>query len=303
MTAAASDTWNQEAAAGVNILDFRFWIGRSGEVGMKHSVFVTLVGVLLVAGCGERPVVTPTTPLPTVTATTRPTATIAVTGTVEPTAVPTHTPTIPPTLLPTDGGIAPPTSGRLVLDNFEDIFIANADGSGLQQLTDNPGPEFDGHWSPDGTKIVYRDSTRGINQNDEIYVMQADGSEKTNLTNDPADDWGPAWSPDGAQIAFSSTRANGSLPQLFVMDANGNNVRQLTEREGEYPSWSPDGSQIVFMSQEPAGGSNYEIYVMNSDGSGLVRLTNSPGSDGWPVWSPDGAKIAFTPLTSTTTRL
>jgi Tol biopolymer transport system component len=68
----------------------------------------------------------------------------------------------------------------------------------------------------------------------------------------------------------------------------------LTEREGEYPSWSPDGSRIVFMSQEPAGNNNYEIYVMSSDGSGVTRLTDSPGSDGWPVWSPDGTKIGFT---------
>jgi TolB protein len=197
-------------------------------------------------------------------------------------------------ITPTVEEMAAPTNGRLVLDNFEDIFIANADGSGLQQLTDDPGAEFDGMLSPDGTKIVYRDSTRGVNENDEIYVMNVDGSGKTNLTNDPANDWGPAWSPDGRQIAFSSMRASGFLPQLFVMDADGGNVQQLTEREGEYPSWSPDGSRIVFMSQEPAGANNYEIYVINSDGSGATRLTNQSGSDGWPVWSPDGTTIAFT---------
>jgi TolB protein len=191
-------------------------------------------------------------------------------------------------------GIGAPVNGRLVLDNFEDIFIANADGSDLQQLTDDPGPEFDGMLSPDGTKIVYRDSTRGINQNDEIFVMNVDGSNKRNVTIDPADDWGPAWSPDGSQIAFNSTRVSGTLPQLFVMDEDGGNVRQLTEREGEYPSWSPDGRQIVFMSQEPAGANNYEIYVINSDGSGQTRLTDSPGHDGWAVWSPDGTMIAFT---------
>jgi Tol biopolymer transport system component len=256
-----------------------------------RNLFTSLLVLLLVA-CEARPVTTPTALLPAETETARPVATVEGRATMEVTAVPTETATVVPTVLPTAEEMAAPVDGRLVLDNFEDIFMANGDGSGLVQLTDEPGPEFDGMLSPDGTKIVYRDSTRGINMNDEIFVMNVDGSGKRNLSNDPADDWGPAWSPDGTQIAFSSTRG-GSLPQLFVMDGDGGNVRQLTEREGEYPSWSPDGSQLVFMSQEPAGANNYEIYVINSDGSGARRLTDSPGSDGWPVWSPDGRLIAF----------
>src|SRR5512142_2760400 len=111
--------------------------------------------------------------------------------------------------------------GRVVFDNGEDIYSANADGTGLRQLTTNPGPEFDPMWSPDGRRIVYRDSRRGINQDDEIYVMNADGSGQRDLTNSPSsDEWGPAWSPDGRQIAFNSTRASG-LPRLFVVRADG----------------------------------------------------------------------------------
>src|SRR5262249_40715658 len=117
--------------------------------------------------------------------------------------------------LGTPGASPPPLvlTGRIAFDDFADVYVANADGSGLVRLTSDPGPEFDPDWSPDGTKIAYRDSTRGINGDDEVFVMDADGSHKTNLTNNPANDWGPAWSPDGTRIAFNSARGEGGLPQ------------------------------------------------------------------------------------------
>ena len=89
-------------------------------------------------------------------------------------------------------------SGRIVFDDFEDVFAMDVDGSNVVRVAAEPGgPEFDGAWSPDGEWVVYRDSTRGINEDDEIFVARADGSERRNITNDPANDWGPDWSPDG----------------------------------------------------------------------------------------------------------
>jgi TolB protein len=179
--------------------------------------------------------------------------------------------------------------GRLVFSKNDDIWTGNADGSDQRRLTHRKGPEFDPSWSPDGSKITYRDSRRGINDNDEIYVMDADGSHQRNLTHSPDNEWSPAWSPDGSLIAYYSG-------QLYVMRPDGTHARGLTNVEGEYPAWSPDGKQIAFMSAQPnARGSNpnYDVAVVNRDGSGLHRLTYWPEEDGWPAWSPDGKWIAF----------
>jgi TolB protein len=182
-------------------------------------------------------------------------------------------------------------SGRIVTDDFEDLFAMDPDGSNVVALADDPdGPEFDGAWSPDGRWIVYRDSTRGINQNDEIYVVRADGTHRRNITNDPGNDWGPDWSPDGSTIVFNSNRAGGM--DGYLMEPDGSSVRQIDVNVWvEYPSFSPDGTEIAFMG---AIGSNYELYVANLASGAVRQLTDSPGHDAWPAWSPDGSTIAFT---------
>lgn len=178
----------------------------------------------------------------------------------------------------------------------EEVFTAAADGSHVRQLTDNAIPDFDPTWSPDGSAIAYRSQVD--EGDDEIYVMRADGSHPRNITNDPEVDWGPDWSPDGRCIAFNSGRVEGTDDlHGFLTDPGGREVTRISNAFIEYPAWSPDGTRIAFMSQmwDGAGG-NYEIFMVDADGSNLRRLTDNHVDDGWPAWSPDGTQIAFTSI-------
>ena len=172
-------------------------------------------------------------------------------------------------------------------DGNWEIYVMNADGSGVTNLTNNSDHDVAPAWSPDGKRIAFRSDRDG---NWEIYVMNADGSGVTRLTNDSARDSSPAWSPDGRRIAFRSDR-DGNW-EIYVMNADGSGVTNLTNDSAsdDFPGWSPDGKRIAFDSDRDG---NREIYVMNADGSGVTRLTNDSASDNSPAWSPEGRRIAF----------
>jgi Tol biopolymer transport system component len=180
-------------------------------------------------------------------------------------------------------------TGRIVFDNFEDVYAMNPDGSNVVTVAGAPGPEFDGAWSADGRWVVYRDSTRGTNNNDEIYIAAADGSSRRNLSNDPENDWGPDWSHDGSTIAFNSTR-DGAM-HGYLVKPDGSKLRRIASDAWiEYPSFSPDDSKLAFMG---VVGSDYSIYVIDLATAKVTNVTDFPGEEGWPVWSPDGSTIAF----------
>jgi len=99
----------------------------------------------------------------------------------------------------------------------------------------------------------------------------------------------PPQSGDGGdQIAFSSDRGGGE--EIYLVSADGSDLRQLTNGGGAYPAWSPDGMQIAFGSNRDG---NFKIDVMDLDGGEPVRLTDDPGMDLSSDWSPDDAQIAF----------
>jgi Tol biopolymer transport system component len=180
-------------------------------------------------------------------------------------------------------------TGRIVTDDFENVFAMDPDGTNTVILADAPGAEFDGGWSPDGRFVAYRDSTRGLNEDDEIFVVRSDGADAMNITNNPANDWGPDWSPDGSTIVFNSDR-DGGLRGYFV-NPDGSNLRPVgLDQWFEYPAWSPDGTRIVF---EGAIGSTYDVFVLDIATGDVTQLTTAPGDDSWPVWSRDGSTIAF----------
>jgi len=186
--------------------------------------------------------------------------------------------------------------GRIVLAGDDgEIHMLSLQTGSSRAVTSIPGDQFD----PDGHHrlVVFRDSRSGVNVDDEIYVVRSDGTHVRNLTDAPdSNEWGPAWSPDGTRIAFNSDREG--MPQVYVMNVDGTGVERLSDVEGEYPAWSPDGTRIAFESYvggtTPFGDPNYDVFIMDADGSNEQNLTNDPDSyDGYPSWSPDGEWIAF----------
>jgi formylglycine-generating enzyme required for sulfatase activity len=158
--------------------------------------------------------------------------------------------------------------------------LGGAEGS-ERQLTDSDGDDWLPAWSPDGAHIAFVSNRDG---DDEIYIIKTDGSDQRKLTDNDVPDRYPAWSPDGAQITFSSG-GYGQEQGLYVMNVADGSVGRLT-RDGAsvwMSAWSPDGEKIAFTSDRDG---NREIYIINSDGSNLLRLTRNPGLDGIPAWRP-----------------
>lgn len=149
----------------------------------------------------------------------------------------------------------------------------------------------------DRSRIVFVSDREGPDPsgdrgNQEVYIMNADGTQQKRLTNAKGMDTNPALSPDGQRVAFTSARS-GKL-EIFVMNVDGTTPRQLTNFTSRglgaaEPAWSPDGKRIAFRSHF----ARREIYLINVDGTGLVKLGTDDAAASVPAWSPDGRKIAY----------
>ncbi|MCI0329946.1 MAG: DUF5050 domain-containing protein [candidate division Zixibacteria bacterium] len=179
-------------------------------------------------------------------------------------------------------------SARTEKEPFE-IYVVNADGSGLKQLTNDSSEDYWTSWSPDGKKIAFNSNRDG---NYEIYIMDADGSNPTRLTNHAEKDIGPSFSPDGKKIAFTSVR-DGNY-ELYVMNVNGTGLKRLTNTpHKEYnPIWSPDGKRLVYYYEK--GDRKDQIYICNADGSNPRNITNNEANNIFPAWMAGGKEIIFT---------
>jgi len=163
--------------------------------------------------------------------------------------------------------------------------ISFKDGTRYELAKDSVAGNFS-YWSPDGTTIVY------TNEGD-LWTLDTASGEISLLFASENQDSRPAWSPDGSEIAFDSGDPNwkGNV-DIFVMNANGKNIKQLTDHPkiDSQPNWSPDGRWIAYMSE--ASG-NRDIWIMRTDGTKKTQVTFDSGMDVWARWSPDGKKLAF----------
>lgn len=155
------------------------------------------------------------------------------------------------------------------------ILVMNRDGSGIHPVTTDTDPQVRNlrpRWSPDNRQIVYSSNRTG---DTEVWLMNADGSGQVNLSHNPASsDRAPSFSPDGRRILFVSNRDADGDPEIFVMDHDGGNVRQLTFNTviDDNPSWAHDGLEFVVTRGNSAGTQGLLVGLSALTGEALYEM-------------------------------
>ena len=185
-------------------------------------------------------------------------------------------------------------------DGDDDIYVMNEDGTGVQQLTNEPGRDYEPATSPDGKRVLFA-SQRAGGESSHLYLMDLDGSNVRQLTfGDGApdvrlDDYGE-WFPDGDRIVFQRTtvpEGGKTYADIWLFDLERGEERALTDSATVWdstPSVSADGRSVLLESNRSG---DFELYRMPIEGGDPVRLTESPGRDVMAKESPDGTQIAF----------
>lgn len=201
-----------------------------------------------------------------------------------------------------------------ICPNCEDVYVMSPDGSNATRLTYGGGAPADlaaynsggADWSHSRKLIAFHSNRIGATP--QIHLMNSDGSEQALLVGLPGGAAFPSFSHSGNELCFHSQ----TMPRrdIYIVNVQGTGLTNLTSPE-QLPGqlglfgdnircdWSAKGNAIAFGStrHDPVGttaaNKNVEIYLMNADGSDVVRLTNVAGADANPAWSPDGERIAF----------
>ena len=195
--------------------------------------------------------------------------------------------------------------------NDYDIYVCNADGSGLKVLSASPGYDAEATVSPKGNKIVFTSTRDG---DLELYTMNLDGSAVKRITHSLGYDGGAFFSWSGKKIVYRGYHPTDSAEvteyksllaeqlvkpgkmEIFTCDADGKNNRQLTHNGNANfaPFFLPGDKQIIFSSNmKNPGGRFFDLFVINADGSGLEQITFGGHFNAFAMLSGDGKKIVF----------
>jgi Tol biopolymer transport system component len=172
------------------------------------------------------------------------------------------------------------------------VYVVNADGGGLRQLTRfRSGDVGRPALSPDGKSVVF-DRAKTADGDFDIWIVRSDGHGQRDLTPGPRDDTAPSWSPNGTKVLFASDR--GGAYDIFVMKASGTGMVQLSDRgRGDLePAFSRDGKRIAFVECDQSF--HCQLWAMNANGKGARRLTKTPVEAERPSWSLNDTKLAVT---------
>jgi len=178
-------------------------------------------------------------------------------------------------------------SGRV--NGNSEILTIKPDGTGLKNLTNNPLRDTNPIFSPDGSEIIFVRDNYGRAQ---LYRMDLNGGNQRRVTQRDGYEMEPAFSPDGPYLAFAGDREGHGL-DIFLLDLrNPNDEKVVASRpyHDTSPVFSPDGKRIAFIANSDG---NPEIYLMNSDGSGVFRLTHTKAEEIRPQFSHDGHSLFY----------
>ncbi len=167
-----------------------------------------------------------------------------------------------------------------------EIYLMNADGSDVQRLTNNTVYEESPEWSPDGECLVFARMVGGAKGkgDGEIFIHDLATATDRRITQRPGFDGAPSWSPDGRHIAFHGSV--GETFDIFRVEVDGSNLENITQDAIEcyQPGWTDDGTRLVYCAG--TGPHDYDIWVMNADGSARRQLTNHSDRDEAPTVRP-----------------